>query len=87
MRGGKPIAVDIEGSARTGFGTPSKRLEFFSPTMDEWNHGEEALPGYIRSQVHASGIDRSKGEFVLVPTFRTPPSGAPCPRPPRGSPR
>ena len=30
------------------------------------------MPGYIRSHVHWSNIDRDKGEMVLLPTFRLP---------------
>ncbi|HTL31088.1 MAG TPA: molybdopterin dinucleotide binding domain-containing protein, partial [Tepidisphaeraceae bacterium] len=55
-----------------GFNTPSKKLEFFSKTMRDWNWADQALPEYIESHVHRKHLDRSKGEFVLVPTFRLP---------------
>ncbi|MBK9384683.1 MAG: molybdopterin-dependent oxidoreductase [Planctomycetes bacterium] len=55
-----------------GFPTPSKRLEFYSKTMDEWQRGDEALPGYIRSQVHWRNLDEKRGEMTLLPTFRLP---------------
>jgi hypothetical protein len=55
-----------------GFGTPSRKLEFYSPTMVEWGWPEHAIPGYIRSQVHWSQLDRDAGEAVLTPTFRLP---------------
>ena len=71
-RDGKTVALDVDGVARTGFLTPSKRLEFHSPTMEEWGFGDNALPSYIRSHVHPANIDRDKSEFVLVPTFRIP---------------
>ena len=71
-RGGQAVAIDVEGSPRAGFQTPSRKLEFFSATMVEWGHPEQALPGYIRSHVHHSRIDRAAREFVLVPTFRLP---------------
>jgi anaerobic selenocysteine-containing dehydrogenase len=61
-----------DGSTRTGFKTPSKRLEFWSPTMTEWGFDEDAIPGYIRSHVHWSHLDQAKGERVLLPTFRLP---------------
>lgn len=61
----------VDGQPR-GFGTPSKKLEFFSPTMVEWGHEDQALPSYIRSHVHHSRLDPSKNEFALVPTFRLP---------------
>jgi anaerobic selenocysteine-containing dehydrogenase len=40
--------------------------------MEEWGYGEHALPGYIRSHVHPEALDASRGEMVLVPTFRLP---------------
>lgn len=55
-----------------GFNTPSKKLEFFSQTMHDWKWQDQALPGYIESHVHRKNLVRSKGEFVLVPTFRLP---------------
>ncbi len=64
--------VVVDGVARTGFPTPSKKLEFFSKTLKDWKWPEHAVPGYIRSHVHWSNIDRAKGEMVLLPTFRLP---------------
>jgi anaerobic selenocysteine-containing dehydrogenase len=66
------IGVMIEGQPRVGFNTPSRKLEFYSRTMKEWHWPEYAIPGYIRSHVHWKNIDQSKGEMVLVPTFRLP---------------
>jgi len=40
--------------------------------MRDWGWPEQALPGYIKSHVHRGGMDRGKGEMVLVPTFRLP---------------
>ena len=69
---GAIIGVDQGGTACAGFGTPSKKLEFYSPTMVEWGFEEHALPGYIRSHVHVDELDPSPGGFALVPTFRLP---------------
>jgi anaerobic selenocysteine-containing dehydrogenase len=55
-----------------GFPTPTRKLEFFSRTLKDWKWPEHAVPGYIRSHVHWSNIDRAKGEMVLLPTFRLP---------------
>ncbi|MDA1193885.1 MAG: molybdopterin-dependent oxidoreductase [Planctomycetota bacterium] len=55
-----------------GFKTPSGKLEFYSPTLAAWGHPEEAVPGYIRSQVHWSNLDEANGEMALLPTFRLP---------------
>ena len=64
--------VEVDGKRCAGFGTPSGKLEFFSPTMVDWGWPEHALPGYIRSHVHWSGLDRDAGDAVLTPTFRLP---------------
>jgi anaerobic selenocysteine-containing dehydrogenase len=71
-RGDEIVALDVDGVARAGFLTLSKRLEIYSPTMETWGFGDNALPSYIRSHVHPANIDRDKSEFVLVPTFRIP---------------
>ena len=48
-------------SRARGFPTPSRKLEFFSPTLEDWKWPEQALPGYVRSQVHRSNLDRDAG--------------------------
>ena len=57
---------------KTGFPTPSKKLELYSATLDEWGWAEHALPGYVRSHVHWRELDGARGEMVLLPTFRLP---------------
>ncbi len=64
--------VAVDGMRRRGFKTPSRKLEFFSPTMEEWGYGEHALPGYLRSHVHPANLNRAANEFALVATFRLP---------------
>jgi anaerobic selenocysteine-containing dehydrogenase len=64
--------VMVDGVARRGFPTPSRKLEFFSKTLKDWKWPEHAVPGYIRSHVHWSHLDRARGEMVLLPTFRLP---------------
>jgi anaerobic selenocysteine-containing dehydrogenase len=71
-KGGKPIGIVADGAPRIGFTTPSRRLEFFSKTMVEWGWPEFALPEYIESHVHRKHLDRGRGEYALVPTFRLP---------------
>ena len=68
----EPSGVVVDGVARRGFPTPSRKLEFFSRTLKEWKWPEHAVPGYIRSHVHWSHLDRARGEMVLLPTFRLP---------------
>ena len=57
-----------------GFGTPSGKLEFFSPTLRDWGwpEREHVLPWTLESHVSPGNIDRSKGEMLLLPTFRLP---------------
>jgi hypothetical protein len=69
---GNAVGVEIENGKRVGFPTASRKLEFHSKTLRDWRWGEHAIPGYIRSHVHKSEMDRSKGEMLLLPTFRLP---------------
>lgn len=69
---GKSVGLMHEGNALTGFPTPSRKQELFSQTMVDWKWPEYATPVYIKSQIHESNLDRSKGEFPLIPTFRLP---------------
>jgi anaerobic selenocysteine-containing dehydrogenase len=71
-RDGANIGVMVDGVAREGFPTPSRKLEFYSTTMKEWGWPEGAVPGYTHSHVHPSTIDHAKGEYLLIPTFRLP---------------
>ena len=65
-------AVEVNGQARAGFPTPSKKLELYSETTRDWGWPEYALPTFIRSQVHWEDLDFAAGERILVPTFRIP---------------
>jgi anaerobic selenocysteine-containing dehydrogenase len=69
---GDAIGVSINGEAVAGFKTPSRKLDFYSKTMKEWQWAEQTIPNYIRSHIHWSNINRDKNEFALVPTFRLP---------------
>ena len=71
-KGGEVIGVETGGDKVVGFGTPSRKLEFFSPTLKAWHWPEYALPAYIKSHVHRDHIDHAKSEYVLLPTFRLP---------------
>ena len=72
MSDGKPIGVIIDGVARRGFNTPSRRLEFYSQTLVDWGWPEQAVPRYMPSHVHWRNLDRAEGEFDLLPNFRLP---------------
>jgi anaerobic selenocysteine-containing dehydrogenase len=71
-KNGEVLGVEVGGVAVAGFATPSRKLEFFSPTMKAWQWPEYAVPTYIKSHVHRDHIDHGKGEYVLLPTFRLP---------------
>jgi len=72
VKNGEAIGFEVDGAVRAGFPTPSRKLEFFSSTLSDWKWPEQAVPGYVRSHVHWSGLDRERGEMVLLPTFRLP---------------
>ncbi len=71
-KSGAAIGVEIDGRKYAGFPTPSRKLEIYSRTMQDWKWGEYALPAYIKSHVHPDKVDRAKNEFVLLSTFRLP---------------
>ncbi len=69
---GKTVGVWADGKARTGFPTPSRKLELYSQTMVDWGWPELAVPVYVHSHIDEARVDREKGEMVLVATFRLP---------------
>lgn len=69
---GQSVGLQVDGDPLVGFPTPSRKLEIYSPTLAEWGWPQYAVPTYIRSHVHHSAIERSRNEFVLIPTFRLP---------------
>ena len=71
-KGGKEIGVMVNGKAVVGFPTPSRKNEFYSQTMIDWGWEEYAIPTYIKSHIHPEKLDKDKGEYCLVPTFRLP---------------
>ena len=71
-KNGEVLGVEVDGTAVEGFHTPSRKLEFFSDTLRDFKWPEYAVPTYIKSHVHRENIDHSRGEYVLLPTFRLP---------------
>jgi anaerobic selenocysteine-containing dehydrogenase len=71
---GRPdtVAAMVDGVARRGFNTPSRKLELYSETLAEWGWPEHATPAYVRSHVHHSLIDHAAGQYLLLPTYRLP---------------
>ena len=74
LKEGIPVGVMLDGKVHAGFGTPSRKLEFFSPTLYEWGWKEKdyTIPWFLKSHVHQDNIDIRKGEMLLLPTFRLP---------------
>jgi anaerobic selenocysteine-containing dehydrogenase len=64
--------VLVDGVRRAGFNTPSRRLEFYSPTLAAWGWPEHAIPRYVPGHVYWRDLDRSANEFDLLPNFRLP---------------
>ena len=62
------VGVNIDGTLKRGFPTPSGRLEFFSRTLADWGWQEVAIPTYIRSHVHPENM--AADQSVLISTFR-----------------
>ena len=71
-KGREAVGVEIDGEKYVGFPTPSRKLEFYSKTLKEWEWPEYSVPTYIRSHVHRDNIDITRGEMLLLPTFRLP---------------
>ena len=69
---GRAIGVMVDGEAKFGFPTPSRKLELFSSTLRDFGWSEYALPTYIKSHVHPSNINRDANEFILLSTYRLP---------------
>lgn len=79
-KGDHLVGLIVDGVARRGFPTPSGKLEFFSPTLNDWGWTDYAIPEYIESHVSIDAVNDidfgSKGgkerKLCLVPTFRLP---------------
>lgn len=71
---GAVVGVQIHGEAKAGFKTPSRKLEFLSPTLMDWGWKERdyALPWPLESHVSPGNIDREAGEMLLLPNWRLP---------------
>jgi anaerobic selenocysteine-containing dehydrogenase len=74
LKDGEVVGVLVDGEAKVGFDTPSRKLEFYQPVMAEWGWTEPdyVLPHYLKSHVHLNSIHRTEGEMLLLPTFRLP---------------
>ncbi|HUE82026.1 MAG TPA: molybdopterin-dependent oxidoreductase, partial [Pyrinomonadaceae bacterium] len=62
------VGLNIDGTLRRGFPTPSGRLEFYSHTLANWGWREVAIPTYIKSHVHPDNL--ASDQTILISTFR-----------------
>jgi anaerobic selenocysteine-containing dehydrogenase len=64
----------VDGKPKVGVKTPSRKFEFFSPTLYEWGWTEReyTIPWPLKSHVHPDNVDRAAGEMLLLPNFRLP---------------
>ena len=68
-------AVQVDGTPKEGFPTPSRKLELYSQTLADWGWPEYATPTWIQSHVHWENLDLAGDERILLPTFRIPHAG------------
>ena len=54
LRDGSPVGVVVDGVARAGFPTQSRRLEWYSATLEEWGWPEYRMPVAIQSHMGSS---------------------------------
>ncbi|MDH5504429.1 MAG: molybdopterin-dependent oxidoreductase [Acidimicrobiia bacterium] len=71
-RDGKVVGVRAGDETVTGFASPTKKLEWWSKTMDEWGWKDESIPTYLKTHVYWRDLDQAAGQRVLVPIFRLP---------------
>ena len=64
--------IAVDGTERKGWPTPSKKLEWFSGTMNAWGWDDESIPNYHGTHVLWRDLDLDGNERVLIPTFRLP---------------
>ena len=64
--------VEVDGERRNGFDSPSRKLEWFSDTMNDWGWDQESIPTYLKTHVYWRDLDLDGNERLLVPIFRLP---------------
>ena len=71
---GAQVGVLVDGQPKVGVNTPSRKFEFFSPTMHDWGWTEReyTIPWTLKSHVHPDNIDFASGGMLLLPNFRLP---------------
>ncbi len=64
--------VVIKGEEKTGFPTESGKLEWYSPTLNDWGWEDAAVPTYLKTHVYWRDMDMAGNERILLPIFRLP---------------
>jgi anaerobic selenocysteine-containing dehydrogenase len=74
LKDGQAVGVMVDGKPKVGLGTPSRKFEFFSPTLHDWGWPEKeyTIPWPLKSHVHPDNIDREQGEMLLLPPLTHP---------------
>ncbi len=72
LKDGAVVGVAVDGEPKTGFGSPSRKLEWYSKTMDDWGWHDEAIPTYLKTHVYWRDMDMAGNERILLPIFRLP---------------
>ena len=57
----RPSVVRSTACRCAGFNTPSRKLEFYSPTLAEWGWPEHAIPRYVPGHVHWRDLEARRG--------------------------
>src|SRR4030095_12281231 len=66
--GRRLVGINVDGTIKRGFPTPSGRLEFYSSTLSSWGWPELSIPIYFKSHVHKDNLE--EGQTILISTFR-----------------
>ncbi len=64
--------IEVDREIKTGFRTPSKKLEWYSETLEGWGWGDESIPTYLKSHVYWRDMNMGGNERILLPIFRLP---------------
>ncbi len=74
VKDGQVVGVVIDGKAKAGVNTPSRKFEFYSDTLYQWGWPEKeyTIPWQLKSHVHPDHIDFANGGMLLLPNFRLP---------------
>ena len=70
---GKVVGIEVGDAILKGFGTPSGKFEFFSPTIHDWGWPEQqyTIPWPLKV-TYTLPTSITQGEMLLLPNFRLP---------------